>query len=151
MKTSSNIIGMKNTYTLEDLNAANSRIINLYCQWVKKKGINYNTFLVLYVLYASDGVSQKYLSSRCHIIKQTVNNIVKSLDEAGYLKVETSSNNYKEQSITLNTKGKKYAKSILSELLEIEEHVVTRFGKENISQMAELSIQFGDLLQKEMQ
>lgn len=135
---------------LAKLNQANSRIITLYCEWCKNKGLNYHTFIVLYALYEQDGRTQKELSSRTHLIKQTVNNIIKSLDNEGYLTIQTSSTNYKEKQISLNPKGKKYAKEVLNELLEIENKVTKQMSEKRIEEMAELSQEFGDLLQKYM-
>lgn len=135
---------------LNELNQANSRVITLYCEWCKNKGINYHTFIVIYALYEKDGRTQKELSQRTHLIKQTINNIIKSLDAEGYLRIENSKDNYKEKLISLNEKGKKYAKEVLNELLEIESKVTKEMSEEKIQEMADLSNQFGDLLQKYM-
>lgn len=141
---------MENNNALNELNQANSRIITLYCEWCKKKGLNYHTFIVIYALYEKDGRTQKELSARTHLIKQTINNIVKSLDSDGYLTIKNSPDNYKEKLISLNEKGKKYAKGVLNELLEIEAKVTKEMSEEKIQEMADLSKQFGDLLQKYM-
>lgn len=136
---------------LNDLNQANSRIITLYCDWCKKKGLNYHTFIVLYALYEKDGRTQKELSSRTHLIKQTINNIVKALDSEGYLIIRSSEDNYKEKCISLNEKGRKYADGVLKELLKIEDAVIKEMGEKKIQEMADLSKHFGNLLQKNMQ
>ena len=67
----------KISQSIADINQANSRVINLYCEWVKAKGL-------LYILLEGNK-TQKQLSLRTHLIKQTVNNIVKSMMEDGFV------------------------------------------------------------------
>ena len=54
---------MKNQISKEiaTINQANARVINLYCGWVKSKGMNYNEFLIYYVLLEGNK-TQKELS-----------------------------------------------------------------------------------------
>ncbi len=142
---------MKNQISQEikNINQANSKIINLYCAWVKSKGMNYNEFLIYYVLLEGNK-TQKELSLRTHLIKQTVNNIVKNMILYGDVKFENHPNNYKEKYVVLTEKGKKKAHLVADELIKIENKTVNRMGVDKMQQLGDLSALFGNLLEEEM-
>jgi DNA-binding MarR family transcriptional regulator len=131
------------------INQANARIINLYCEWVKSKGMNYNEFLIYYVLLEGNK-TQKELSLRTHLIKQTVNNIVKTMLLDGYVILQDNPVDGREKYVVLTEKGNKKAHLVADELIEIENRVVEKMGKEVVQQLGNLSILFGNILEEEM-
>lgn len=131
------------------INQANARVINLYCAWVKKKGMNYNEFLMYYTLLEGKK-TQKQLSERTHLIKQTVNNIVKQMESQGYVRFEDSTENYKEKYVVLTEKGFQKAHAVADELITIENSTVARMGKDRIELLGSLSVLFGNMLEEEM-
>lgn len=135
---------------ISQINHVNAKIINLYEQWVKQKGIQYSHFLVLYALIEEEKMTQKQIGERCHLIKQTVNAIVKSLQAEEYITLEKSENNKKEKWISLTDKGNAYAHSIIDDLFLIEESVSKRVGKQQLETMIEINHQFKDILEDEM-
>lgn len=131
------------------VNQANARIINIYCRWVKNKGMNYNEFLIYYTLLENKQ-TQKQLSLRTHLIKQTVNNIIKQMEAEGYVVFEDNPDAYREKYVVLTEKGNERAHEIADALIEVENKAVKKIGKEKLKQLAEISVLFGDVLEEEM-
>lgn len=139
----------KISQSIAELNQANAGITNLYCAWVKAKGMNYNEFLVYYVLLEGSR-TQKQLSLRTHLIKQTINNIVKTMLENGFVTLKENPDNYREKYVELTEEGRKKAHEIADELIEIENRAVERMGEEKVKELGNLSRLFGDILKDEM-
>ncbi len=135
--------------SIADINQANSRVTNLYCEWVKAKGMNYNEFLMYYILLEGNK-TQKQLSLRTHLIKQTVNHIVKSMMEDGFVVLKENPENYREKYVELTEEGRKKAHEVADELIEIENRAVEKMGEEKIRELGNLSRLFGDILKDEM-
>ena len=133
-----------------NINQVNAHIINLYCKWVKDKGINYHTFLVYYALLERK-MTQKELSLRTHLIKQTINNIVKQMLERKEIYFEDIPNNKKEKYVVLTKKGEKAAHQVTDDLIEVEHRVVTKVGKEKLQELYTLSQIFDRAMEEEME
>lgn len=144
------VMKQTNSY-IKEINEITAQIIELYESWAKQKNIQYSHFLVLYVLIEQEKVTQKQLSERCHLIKQTVNVITKNLLNEGYISFEQSPDNKKEKLITLTRTGYLYAHSVVDELLEIEEAVAEKAGTETLQLLISSNRTFKEILQKEME
>ena len=131
------------------INQTNARIINLYCEWVKKRDMNYNEFLMYYILLEGSR-TQKELSLRSHLIKQTVNNIIRSMMHDGYVVLKENPNNYREKIVELTEKGKEKAHQVVDEMIEIENRAVKRFGEDEIKKFGEYDVRFAKILEEEM-
>lgn len=134
---------------MQQINQANARILNLYCAWVKTKGINYNEFLMYYILLEG-AKTQKELSLRSHLIKQTVNNIIQSMKENGYVVFHEDQDNHKKKLVVLTQEGEKKAHEITDELIDIENRVVEKLGEKQLAQFIALSHALANTLEEEM-
>lgn len=134
---------------MQQINQANARILNLYCAWVKTKGINYNEFLMYYILLEG-AKTQKELSLRSHLIKQTVNNIIQSMKEKGYVVFHEDQDNHKKKLVVLTQEGEKKAHEITDELIDIENRVVEKLGEKQLAQFIALSNALANTLEEEM-
>ncbi len=144
------VIKLEKIYqSIAEFNEASSQVVSLYCEWVKSKGMNYNEFLMYYILLEGNK-TQKQLSMRTHLIKQTVNNIVKSMLENGFVILKENPDNYKEKYVELTEKGRKKAHEVADEIIEIENRTVRKMGEDKIQQLVSLSQMFGDILKEEM-
>ena len=59
----------------------------LYSSWVASKNINYYLFFVLYALEGQKAMTQKKICMCTGLAKQTVNSVIRSLKEDGYVAV----------------------------------------------------------------
>lgn len=135
---------------IQKINQNNAEITELYEQWAKQKGIQYSHFLVLYALVENDNITQKQISERTHLIKQTVNVIIQSFQKKGYITLAQDTDNRKEKRIFLTDEGKVFAHSIIDEILTLEEKVAEQMGSQALQQMANVTELFKETLQKEM-
>lgn len=128
-----------------------SRILNLYQNWAQKHNINYNTLTILYILQMEEStITQKQISYKYLIPKQTVNNIIKSLSNDGYVTLVTEENDKREKKIFLSEKGLEFSQKLLSPLFEIEERVMGKVGDEMAQQLINSLSMFGDVFEQEM-
>lgn len=134
---------------IQQINEVNSRIVSLYCAYTKQKGIHYNEFLMYYILLEGKK-TQKELSQRTHLIKQTVNNIIQAMKQEGYVDFQEVPHNNKQKYVVLTILGETKAHEIIDSVLEIEKRCVDKMGKENLEQLIRLSNQFANTLKEEM-
>lgn len=116
------------------------RINSLYSEWARKHDISYNKMMILYALNKDNKCTQKQICNEWLIPKQTVNTIIKIMDEEGYIVLEKSKNNSKI--IKLTEKGKKYSEDKIKGLYIIEEEAMKKLGFEMSSKFVEIMINY---------
>ena len=119
-------------------------------QWIKKLGLSYNHFAVLYYLAnAQDGqCTQKHICDEWYLPKQTVFNICKEYKEKGWIEFEISPNDKREKIMRLTPAGQAYAKPILQATQSISEQAFSEFGKKKTMQLFALMCEFSEVFQK---
>jgi len=135
---------------LQAINEANCRINGLYTKWAHKSNHNYYMFLVCYILYMEDTVTQKQISQDCEIPKQTVNNVITTLKQEACITLEPGDVDKREKKISFTEKGRQYASEMLAPIFEIEERIVQKMGKERMGLLVELTCLFCDFLEEEI-
>lgn len=135
---------------LQAFNEANSRMNGLYTKWAQKHNLNYSMFIVCYIIYMEDTVTQKKISHDCEIPKQTVNNVITTLKQEAYIKLEPGNTDKREKKISFTEKGLQYATEMLRPIFKIEEQIVQKMGKERMKMLVELTCLFCDFLEEEI-
>ena len=127
-----------------------SEIDSAVNQWIKKLGLSYNHFAVLYYLAnAQDGqCTQKHICDEWYLPKQTVFNICKEYKEKGWIEFEISPNDKREKIMRLTPAGQAYAKPILQATQSISEQAFNEFGKKKTMQLFALMREFSEVFQK---
>ena len=88
------------------------RIENLYDVYAKSQGMNFTAILVLeYLSSPGEIYTQKALCEKLSLPKQTVNVIVNSFREQGYVQL-TEAKDRRNKELALTDEGKKYAEKI---------------------------------------
>lgn len=104
-----------------------------YEEWSKEQGLSSNGVLFLYSFFEGDGVcTQKSISQRWCIPKQTVNTILKDFSKNGYVEMVSAPDDKRNKLIRLTESGKAYAENIIEKLREKELHVMKEMGLENM-------------------
>ena len=80
----------------------------LYSSWAASKNINYYLLFVLYALDGQEAVTQKKICICTGLTKQTVNSVVRSLKEDGYIELAPGLEDRREKQIILTEKGIAY-------------------------------------------
>ncbi|UQZ36116.1 MarR family transcriptional regulator [Paenibacillus sp. PK3_47] len=97
-------------------------IDKIYEEYAKKSGLTYMSLIVLEIIYETPKeCTQKLISELSYFPKQSVNMIIKSFLEQGYVKLKEIPSDRRNKQIELSTSGKEYADKIIGSLWEIEE------------------------------
>ena len=95
-----------------------------------------NELLFLYSLYEADNhCTQREISQRWFIPKQTINTILKDFERKGYVKLSSSADDKRNKLIRLTPTGMDYAKSIIEELRAKELYVMQEIGTIRVREM----------------
>ena len=127
------------------------RANGLYSSWAASKHINYYLLFVLYTLEGQKAMTQKKICSSTGLTKQTVNSVVRSLKEDGYIELVPGSEDRREKQIALTEKGIAYSEELLTPLRELERRALRGMGSDRVRQMIDNIMLFNGLLEKEME
>lgn len=106
----------------------------VYEEWAKSHGMSANSLLILEALY--DGIcTQKEISQKWCIPKQTINTILKDLEAQGYLELTAMAQDKRNKQIELTSKGKLFADRIITQVQEKELYVIRQMGLERMKSM----------------
>lgn len=122
----------------------------LYSFWAASKNINYYLLFVLYALDGQEAMTQKKICICTGLTKQTVNSVIRSLKEDGYIQLSPGSGDRREKQIALTEKGQAYSRELLAPLQELEQRVIGSMGSDRVRQMVEDITVFNTMLEKEM-
>ena len=106
-------------------------IDNVFDAYAKKQGLSYIGLLVLEYIYEHpEGCTQKEIVAVTFSPKQTVNLIVKSFWEQGYLELREMPADRRTKAIFLTGTGKAYAEKIFRPIYGAEEEAVGNMTEE---------------------
>ena len=97
-------------------------INSIYENWAKHHDLTINSLFTLYLIYENpEHCTLSFLCEKLLFPKQTINTILDSFEDKGYLTRETSANDKRSKNILLTKAGGQYAASLLTELLNFEQ------------------------------
>ncbi len=129
------------------LTSSITKIRGAYVEWAKRNGINYYELLVFFTLQDSGYCTQKLICERYMISKQSINNVVLSLRQRGYIDL-VSGESHKEKRIVLTDEGRRYAEKILNPMNEMELATCKQLGAERLAVMTETAEEYGAILHR---
>ncbi len=127
----------------------NSKVEILYSELSKKLGISYHTMLVLFSIKKSEPCTQKMIVNECLLSKQTVNSIVKDLQNKGYVTLKNG-RNQKEKNIEYTETGKIFCNEITSKIESLEERVLKQVGYKECELLANEIKKFAEIFEEEL-
>ncbi len=107
----------------------------MYEEWAKTQGLSSNGVLVLYSFCEEEACTQKIISQKWCIPKQTVNTILKDFLKKGYVEMFSMPEDKRNKLICLTDSGKKYADEVMNRLHEKEMYVMEKMGLDSILSM----------------
>ncbi len=122
----------------------------LYSSWAASKNINYYLLFVLYALEGEKAMTQKEICICTGLTKQTVNSVIRSLKEDGYVELAPGIEDRREKQVTLTDKGIVYSNELTAPLRELERRVLQIMGSDRVEQMVDNIALFNTVLEKEM-
>ena len=123
----------------------------LYSSWAASKNINYYLLYVLYALEGQKAMTQKKICICTGLTKQTVNSVIRSLKEEGYVELVPGLEDRRERQIILTEKGEVYSRELIAPLRELEHRVLQIMGSDRAQQMVDDIALFNTLFETEME
>ena len=123
-----------------------------YYRWARRSGVTEHTLSLLYAL--DDGLphSQKQICEEWGIPKTTINTVVRSCREAGYVTLEAMPGAPRERQVCLTAAGRAYAGRVLGELCRAEDAAMAataaRFGPEFVDAVEFLAARLKEVLEE---
>lgn len=114
----------------------------MYEEWSKEQGLSMNGYLILYSFYDEAAPTQKSISHKWQIPKQTVNSILKDYMQKGYIETISMPEDRRNKILKLTEKGKAYADKIIGKLQKKELFVMQKLGIENITRLNDIMEDF---------
>ncbi len=141
-----------NTIFMEQLNkyyAIWQEYNYVYEEWAKAHGLSVNSLFVLCAIHdGGDDCTQKKISQRWLIPKQTINMVLKDFERRGFTELFPMPEDKRNKIIRFTKTGKEYADTIISELRKVELFTVEKIGIERMQQLNENMALFVDLFSK---
>ena len=113
----------------------------LYAALAKRQGISYNTLLTLYAIDQDQGSTQSQLANIWLIPKQTLNTVIRSLMEKGYV-ILKAGQNQKEKLVYFTQAGQEYASRVLQDVYRMEDQAIAQIGTQQFLRMVEITRDF---------
>lgn len=122
---------------------------NVYEEWAKAHGLTFNSLLVLCAIHDSgERCTQKKISQRWFIPKQTINMVYKDFEHKGFVESHPVPEDKRNKVIKFTKTGKEYADTIVTELRKSELSVIEKMGIERMRQLNENMSLFIELFSK---
>lgn len=122
----------------------------LYNDWARKKGLNYNELFTLHVLNKTGGCTPSQIAQFLSIPKQTVNSLLGRLEKSDMIERLPLEEDKRSCLIRLTEAGSEWAGSILRELQDIEYRVFSSFTEEELNMMIDINSRLTDRFVQEM-
>lgn len=121
----------------------------VYEEWAKAHGMSINSLLVLSAIHeGGKDCTQKKISQRWMIPKQTINMILKELERKGLVELIPMQEDKRNKLIQFTQAGDEYADAIISRLREVELYVIEELGLERMKQLNDNLALFTELFSK---
>ncbi len=131
----------KNTVTVNNLmiDSLYQEYSSLYQELSAHLGISYSSLLILNELNMNQPLTQKELSERLFLPKQTIHSSVNSLVKSGILEIKPSEKNSKSKDVFITSEGESYSQSTVIKLNEAERRAVERISTKEMEQLIKLT------------
>lgn len=124
---------------------------SLYTLWAVSNNINYYLMFVLYALDGEAMMTQRKICEYTGLTKQTVNGVIRSLKNQGYIVLVPGGEDRREKQVALTERGIAYSQELLAPLHELEHTVFDIMGSERVQQMIDAVTLFNTVFEKEME
>lgn len=115
----------------------------VYEAYAKSRGLTYMSFTVLGIIYDNpDCCTQKLICEQSLYTKQSVNAMVKSFWEQGYVVLKEERNDRRNKQVLFTKNGKRYADDIIGRFSLIEKQAMGKLSDEQWEQLIETAETF---------
>ena len=135
---------MNEIYNFEQLGRQISEVDHVIDRWIKKLGLNYNSYAVLYSLASSEDfkTTQKQICEDWMLPKQTVFNVCKEFREKGWIEFSESAVDKREKMMRLTADGKAKAEPVWQATQQLADKTFAKLGEKKTAQLFALLAEF---------
>lgn len=110
----------------------------MYAEWAKAHGISVSCLLALTAIdEGGDDCTQKKISQRWLIPKQTVNMVLKDFENRKFVELLPMQGDKRNKRIQFTAAGREYADTILNELRKVELSAIQKMGIKRMRRLSE--------------
>lgn len=110
----------------------------MYAEWAKAHGISVSCLLALTAIdEGGDDCTQKKISQRWLIPKQTVNMVLKDFENRKLVELLPMQGDKRNKRIQFTAAGREYADTILNELRKVELSAIQKMGIDRMRRLSE--------------
>lgn len=121
----------------------------VYEEWAKSHGMSVNSLLVLSAIHeGGNDCTQRKISQRWMIPKQTINMILKEFERKGLVELLPMQEDKRNKLIQFTPAGDEYADGIISKLRKAELYVIEEMGIERMKLLNDNMALFAELFSK---
>lgn len=131
----------------KELNVAFNRVRGAYALWAKENQVGYHEMVILYTLQEGSCHTQRQICEQYLLPKQTINNVISSLQAKGFLELVADTPDRREKRLELTASGRQYTAQLLMPLRQIEEQMLLQMNVEKLQEMADMVLQYGRILE----
>lgn len=124
----------------------------IYAEIARHCGLSETAFWLLYSLRENGApMTQADLCAELCLSKQTVNSALKSLENAGHIRLETAPNDRRSKQVSLTDAGRAAAAQTVDPILAMEEAAAARLSDEERTAMLDFDRRYLTLFREEAQ
>ncbi len=124
----------------------------VYEEWAKAHGMSVNSLLALSAIHeGGNDCTQRKISQRWMIPKQTINMILKEFERKGLVELLPMKEDKRNKLIQFTPAGYEYADGIISKLRKAELYVIEEMGIERMKLLNENMALFVNLFKREVE
>ena len=121
----------------------------VYEEWAKAHGMSVNSLLLLSAIHeGGKDCTQRKISQRWMIPKQTINMILKEFARKGLVELFPMQKDKRNKLIRFTQAGDEYADAIISRLRKVELYVIEEMGMERMKQLNDNMALFAELFSR---
>lgn len=109
----------------------------LYSQWAKEHKISRNNLMFFLCMEDKETCSPSQLSAEWMISKQTLTGILRDLQAQEYIEIYPNPEDRRSKLIALTAAGKKYSRSIVDPLKEVEINALKKCARKHTESLLE--------------
>ena len=104
-----------------------------YEEYAKSVGLSFTSLSILSAIYRTEQCTQKLLSERCFLPKQTVNAVITSFYKKGWVELRELPEDRRNKTVHLTDTGQAEAERILQKVRRSEQQAMGRLSEEERS------------------
>ncbi len=123
------------------------KLDSLYEEYAKSLGYSYSNLYVLQIIFSNPGsCTQKLISERTFLPKQTVNAIITGFLKQGFIELKELGTDRRVKIVSLTKSGKKFAEKYLLKMQDAECKAMEQLSPEERKTLIENFMKFKELL-----